>query len=69
MSRKGRGVIVALFLLLYAFHTKAQEASCNKLGAWLWYLELTKFKDYESLADTLQNLGIKRIYVKVANGG
>lgn len=67
MSRKTKG-LVALFLLLFTFSLKAQQASCNKLGAWLWYLELTKFKDYESLADTLQNLGIKRIYIKVANG-
>lgn len=57
-----------VFLLMLALRMSAQEVSCNKLGAWLWYLELTKFKNYESLADTLKNLGIKRIYIKVANG-
>ncbi len=41
---------------------------CNKMGAWLWYLRMTKFKDHASLADSLASLGIKRIYIKVANG-
>jgi hypothetical protein len=41
---------------------------CNKMGAWLWYLKLTRFKDHASLADSLASLGVKRIYIKVANG-
>ncbi|MBK8698911.1 MAG: T9SS type A sorting domain-containing protein [Saprospiraceae bacterium] len=61
-------VLAAFFLKLFSSTAYGQDQSCNKLGAWLWYLELTKFKDYESLADTLSSLGIKRIYVKVANG-
>jgi hypothetical protein len=66
MSRNKIITVVALLLSLSKI-TYAQQ-SCNKFGAWLWYLELTKFKSYESLADTLASLGVKRIYIKVANG-
>jgi hypothetical protein len=61
-------IYLVVIILFFSKMASAQEAGCNKLGAWLWYLELTKFKTYESLADTLSSLGVKRIYVKVANG-
>ncbi len=48
--------------------TKSSEVVCNKFGAWLWYLKLTRFKSHETLADTLASIGVKRIYIKVANG-
>jgi hypothetical protein len=41
---------------------------CNKYGAWIWYLKLTRFKTHEALADTLASIGVKRIYIKVADG-
>jgi hypothetical protein len=46
----------------------AQTNDCNHLGAWLWYIESTDFLTHESLADSLKSLGIKRVYVKVADG-
>lgn len=50
-------------------NTSTTSIDCtNKLGAWIWYLRLTKFKNYEDLADSLSSLGIKRIYIKVADG-
>lgn len=53
--------------LLFSGHAKAQQPDCNKLGAWIWYVEQTGFT-HETLADTLSSLGAKRIYVKVADG-
>jgi hypothetical protein len=54
-------------MLISATTVKAQEPDCNKLGAWVWYVEQTGFT-HETLADTLSSLGVKRIYVKVADG-
>jgi hypothetical protein len=53
-------------LLLISFNSFTQD--CNKLGAWLWYIEITGFNTHAALADTLSTLGVKRIYVKVADG-
>ncbi len=47
---------------------EAQSDDCNKLGAWLWYIEITGFQTHAQIADTLSALGVKRIYVKVADG-
>lgn len=47
----------------------AQNGACSKLGAWIWHLEITGFSDHQYLADSLQAMGIKRVYVKVADGG
>lgn len=44
------------------------QADCNKLGAWLWYIEISGFGTHEKLADSLRLAGVKRIYVKVADG-
>lgn len=41
----------------------------NKLGMWLWYLEGTTYTSHGALADKLKLLDVKRIYVKVADGG
>jgi len=34
----------------------------------MWYIEITGFDTHAELADSLSNMGIKRIYVKVADG-
>ncbi len=47
----------------------AQRNINNKLGMWLWYLEGTGYTTHAALADKLVSLGVKRIYVKVADGG
>ncbi len=54
------------FLVSYSFVLQAQD--CNKLGVWMWHFEITGFDSHEALADSLVNMGIKRIYVKVADG-
>jgi hypothetical protein len=43
--------------------------SSNHLGIWLWDFNGTGFADHAKLADRLANMGVKRIYVKVADGG
>jgi len=58
-------LIVLLFVCQCSF---LQGQDCNKLGAWLWHLEITGYQTHENLADSLSDLGIKRIYVKVADG-
>jgi len=55
-----------VLLICLPFMTKAQD--CNKLGVWMWYLEITGFDTHEELADSLSNMHIKRIYLKVADG-
>jgi uncharacterized protein YvpB len=40
----------------------------NSLGIWLWYIQGTGYSSHAALATKLQSLGIKRIYVKVADG-
>ncbi len=45
-----------------------KPVQCNKMGAWLWYLRMTRFKDHASLADSLASIGVKRIFIKVADG-
>lgn len=61
--------ITLFYLLFTSFNLNAQDTDCNKLGVWLWRMEQTGFDSYEQLADSLSNLGIKRIYIKVADGG
>lgn len=56
------------FCGMIVFALKAQNPSCNSLGVWLWYLEQTGFSSHDQLAERLQQLGVKRIYVKVADG-
>jgi hypothetical protein len=58
-----------LALLLSSPLAQAQNSNdCNKLGAWLWYIDITGFSTHAQIADTLAALGVKRIYVKVADG-
>ena len=61
------GLFFFLFFLLNG-NLKAQEDPCNKLGAWLWFIEITGFDTHAEIADSLAALGVKRIYVKVADG-
>ena len=75
MDLKGNNffsVIFRVLLLLFLFNSvsgfKIYAQDCNKLGAWLWYIEITGFDSHTTLADTLHSLGAKRIYVKVADG-
>lgn len=60
-------LLIGLISLIFN-DLRAQDDDCNQLGAWLWYIELTEFPTHEALADTLAALGVKRIYVKVADG-
>ncbi len=46
----------------------AQEECTNKLGAWIWYVELTGMETHQAVADSLSSVGIKRVYTKVADG-
>jgi hypothetical protein len=57
-----------VFFMTMANYTLWAQDDCNKLGAWLWYIEISGFGTHEKLADSLQMVGVKRIYVKVADG-
>lgn len=61
-------ITLAFFLFCSLSILKAQNSFCNKLGAWIWYLESTTCKTHAELADSLKKLNIKRIYIKVADG-
>ena len=61
-----------LFFILFStflVSLKAQNEDCNHLGVWLWHFETTQYPTHGGLADRLKSMGIKRIYVKVADGG
>lgn len=47
----------------------SNSANGNSLGIWLWYLENTGYSSHSTLAKDIASLGIKRVYVKVADGG
>lgn len=40
----------------------------NNLGIWLWYLSETGYSSHSALAADIAAMGVKRIYVKVADG-
>jgi hypothetical protein len=61
-------LLIPIFITLVTMYSYAQEDACNHLGVWLWRMEHTGFDSYEKLADSLHNMGVKRIYVKVADG-
>lgn len=42
--------------------------SGSHLGIWLWYLQGTGYTSHAALASDLAAMGVKRIYVKVADG-
>ncbi|QCK15143.1 S-layer homology domain-containing protein [Mangrovivirga cuniculi] len=46
----------------------ARISGNNKLGMWLWYLEGTGYSSHSALASDLVDMGVSRIYVKVADG-
>ncbi len=60
------GLTIWMFVSLSCF---GQEQGCNQLGVWLWHLEGTSYPTMVNLANDLSNLGVKRVYVKVADGG
>ena len=47
-------------------HLRSQD---NELGIWLWDFGGTGFTNHGELADRLADMGVKRVYVKVADGG
>jgi Secretion system C-terminal sorting domain len=61
--------LFALCCLFMAVQAQAQnDDDCNQLGAWIWYIEITGFDTHGEIADTLKALGVKRVYLKVADG-
>ena len=61
-----RQLLLLLVFSVTSITLSGQE--CNKLGAWLWFIEQTGFATHEQLAHNLSDLGIQRVYVKVADG-
>jgi hypothetical protein len=47
---------------------KYHDGSKNKFGVWLWYLHHTGKSSHKELSVDLAKMGVKRIYIKVANG-
>jgi Peptidase_C39 like family len=47
----------------------ATARNINKFGMWLWYIQGTGYASHSALADKLLSMNVKRIYVKVADGG
>ncbi|MBK7807322.1 MAG: T9SS type A sorting domain-containing protein [Saprospiraceae bacterium] len=63
-----RYLLAIVFLFYMAIDAIGQNNACNKLGVWLWYLEITGYQSHDLLAEKLKSLEIKRVYVKVADG-
>ena len=64
-------LLLSAFLLCYfCSKTIAQTNDCNKLGIWLWYLDPASMnhKTHAELAQELVTLGVKRVYIKTADG-
>lgn len=40
----------------------------NKLGLWIWYLKETGFESHKEISDKTSEMGVKRVFVKVADG-
>ena len=57
-----------ILLLSICTTTYSQEDCENRLGAWIWYVELTGMDTHTGVADSLSSVGIKRVYTKVADG-
>ena len=57
-----------ILLLSICTTTYSQEDCENRLGAWIWYVELTGMDTHGQVADSLSSVGIKRVYTKVADG-
>jgi hypothetical protein len=71
-------VSILLLSLLYTYASQLKEAkkpkvklhdtALNNFGVWLWYLHHTNYKTHEELSFALANIGVKRIFIKVADG-
>jgi hypothetical protein len=61
-------LLLVLSLALLRPASAQTGVDCNHLGAWLWYIEITGFPTHGQLADSLVALGVKRVFVKVADG-
>lgn len=59
---------IILFIIFSLSNSWAQNNLCNKLGAWVWVIEATTCKSHKELADSLSKLGVKRVFMKVADG-
>jgi len=60
-------VKVASKTILINVSAATQTSSKSGLGAWLWYIEGTGYT-HAQLASKLEELGVKRLYIKVADG-
>lgn len=47
---------------------KHHDTQLNNIGVWLWYLHHTDYRTHEELSYALADLGVKRIFIKVADG-
>ncbi len=47
---------------------KKHNERLNNIGVWLWYLHHTDYNTHEALSYALADLGVKRIFIKVADG-
>lgn len=62
-------ITISILFLLLSLSVFSQGEDCNKFGVWLWHFEDTQYATHGSLADRIEAMGAKRIYVKVADGG
>jgi hypothetical protein len=74
MKKRHTLLTLLCFIFLYSCQSPKQEVKVyhapgnNKLGAWLWYLHQTGYDSHEQLAFRMSNLGVKRMFIKVADG-
>lgn len=61
-------LIIIFLLVLLVTPSKGQDNCPNNFGAWLWYLEQTGMESHWAVGDSLSGMGVKRIYIKVADG-
>ncbi len=61
-------ITILLLVIGSLNHLNGQEA-CNSLGVWLWFIENTSFENHDDLAAKVADIGAKRIYIKVGDGG
>lgn len=60
--------LLSSIIALLTIATSAQSDCENKLGVWIWYIELTSMDTHAAASDSLFSVGIKRVYTKVADG-
>lgn len=61
-------LLLPLLLILAATAYTQDNEDCNELGVWLWHLEYTGFPTHSHLAKHLEEMNVKRVYVKVSDG-